>query len=183
MSYSKVVSVTFIKNNVCALVTNCLCDPKWYSSEHTHSHESIYITLFQTRHNESINDDKKAILIHRPRVSLVRFTFCWWRHNRLLMTSQIVSRTSEKWCLTCLISFLFAAVFTTGRVINIAMSTLQPVRSHNRNRGNGITSRCVYLFLFCRFHQCYFLNDCQNISTNNISGNVFTVQGNFIIAL
>ena len=25
---------------------------------------------------------------HRPSVSLARFSFCWWRHNRLLMTSQ-----------------------------------------------------------------------------------------------
>ena len=28
------------------------------------------------------------IFTHRPRVSLARFTFCWWRHNRLAMTSQ-----------------------------------------------------------------------------------------------
>ena len=25
---------------------------------------------------------------HRPRVSLARFSFCWWRHNWFLMTSQ-----------------------------------------------------------------------------------------------
>ena len=25
---------------------------------------------------------------HRPRVSLAGFSFCWWRYNRLLMTSQ-----------------------------------------------------------------------------------------------
>ena len=28
------------------------------------------------------------IFTHRPRVSLTRFSLCWWRHNRLLMTSQ-----------------------------------------------------------------------------------------------
>ena len=28
------------------------------------------------------------IFTNRPRVSLARFTFCWWRHNRLPMTSQ-----------------------------------------------------------------------------------------------
>ena len=50
-------------------------------------HESAYIILFPTRHNESINDDK-TIFTHRTRVPLVRFSFCWWRHNRLLMTSQ-----------------------------------------------------------------------------------------------
>ena len=31
---------------------------------------------------------KTPIFAHRPRVSLARFSFCWWRHNRLLMTSQ-----------------------------------------------------------------------------------------------
>ena len=28
------------------------------------------------------------IFTHRPRVSLTWFSLCWWRHNRLLMTSQ-----------------------------------------------------------------------------------------------
>ena len=28
------------------------------------------------------------IFRHRPRVSLVLFSFCWWRYNRLLMASQ-----------------------------------------------------------------------------------------------
>ena len=31
---------------------------------------------------------KTRIYTHYPRVSLARFTFCWWRHNRLAMTSQ-----------------------------------------------------------------------------------------------
>ena len=31
---------------------------------------------------------KTTIFTHRPRVSLARFSFCWWRHNQLLMTSQ-----------------------------------------------------------------------------------------------
>ena len=31
---------------------------------------------------------KTTIFTHRPRVSLACFSFCWWRHNRLLMTSQ-----------------------------------------------------------------------------------------------
>ena len=51
-------------------------------------HERTYIIVFHTRHNESINDDKTTIFWHRPRVSLARFSFCWWSHNRLLMTSQ-----------------------------------------------------------------------------------------------
>ena len=31
---------------------------------------------------------KMKIFSHRPRVSLARFSFCWWCHNRLLTTSQ-----------------------------------------------------------------------------------------------
>ena len=31
---------------------------------------------------------KRRIFTHHPRVSLDHFTFCWWRHNRLAMTSQ-----------------------------------------------------------------------------------------------
>ena len=31
---------------------------------------------------------KTMIFTHWPRVSLARFTFCWWRHNWLPMTSQ-----------------------------------------------------------------------------------------------
>ena len=51
-------------------------------------HESTYIILLLTRHNESINEYKTTSFTHRPHVSLARFSFCWWRHNRLLMTSQ-----------------------------------------------------------------------------------------------
>ena len=31
---------------------------------------------------------KVRIFTHHPHVSLARFTFCWWRHNRLVVTSQ-----------------------------------------------------------------------------------------------
>ena len=31
---------------------------------------------------------KPTSCTHRRRVSPARFSFCWWRHNRLLMTSQ-----------------------------------------------------------------------------------------------
>ena len=41
--------------------------------------------LILTRHNESINDAKNEDL-HTSYPC--RFTFCWWRHNRLAMTSQ-----------------------------------------------------------------------------------------------
>ena len=54
-------------------------------------HESTYIILFLTRCNKTINDDKNDdhyISSCLARASLARFSFCWWRHNRLLMTSQ-----------------------------------------------------------------------------------------------
>ena len=57
-------------------------------SAETIRHESTYIILFLTRHNVSINEYKTTSFTHRPRVSLARFSFCCWRHNRLLMTSQ-----------------------------------------------------------------------------------------------
>ena len=57
-------------------------------SADTVRHESTYIILFLTRHNESINEDENTIFTHHPHVSLARFSFCWWRPNRLLMTSQ-----------------------------------------------------------------------------------------------
>ena len=67
----------------------------WVSAETVH-HKSTYINLFLTWHNESINDDKNdnlytyfPIFTHRPRVSLAWCSVCWWRHNRLLMTSQL----------------------------------------------------------------------------------------------
>ena len=50
-------------------------------------HESTYIISFLAWHNQSIHDDNRRSL-HRPRVSLARFSSCWWHHNRLLMTSQ-----------------------------------------------------------------------------------------------
>ena len=58
------------------------------ASTETVHHESTYIIVFLTRKNESINEYKTTSFTHRPRVSLARFSFCWWRRNRLLMTPQ-----------------------------------------------------------------------------------------------
>ena len=32
---------------------------------------------------------KTTVFTRRPRVSFSQFSLCWWRHNRLLMTSQL----------------------------------------------------------------------------------------------
>ena len=47
-------------------------------------------TLFYFLHDitNSWMTIKITSFTHRPRVSLARFSFCWWCHNRLLMTSQ-----------------------------------------------------------------------------------------------
>ena len=47
-------------------------------------------TLFYLLHDITIPQMmiKTTIFTHRPHVTLTRFSFCWWRLNRLLMTSQ-----------------------------------------------------------------------------------------------
>ena len=98
-----------IENNVCTRVTNCfsaherviLClFPELRSNEgnkhhnntrvsaETVRHESTYIILFLTRHNESINDDKNDDPYTLSKCFTHSVSFCCWRHNRLLMTSQ-----------------------------------------------------------------------------------------------
>ena len=57
-------------------------------SAETVRHESTYLIVFHTRHNDSINDDKTTIFTPRTHVSHARFLFCWWRHNLFLMTLQ-----------------------------------------------------------------------------------------------
>ena len=60
---------------------------------------------------------KTTSFTHRPRVSLARFSFCWWRHNRLLTMSQwpeTIAMRSHDWY----ISILFTAIFTAGHVRN-----------------------------------------------------------------
>ena len=69
-------------------MANCLCARERVILMFIVRHKSTYIILFLTRHTESMNDAKTRIFTHHPRVSLARFTFCWWRHNRLAMTPQ-----------------------------------------------------------------------------------------------
>ena len=90
----------YIYDNRCTQVANCLCDLRNSGNKHQITNVALEwvhkqfvtrvhtIILFFIRHNDSINGDKTTIFLYRPRVSLARFTFCWWRHNRLLMMSQ-----------------------------------------------------------------------------------------------
>ena len=57
-------------------------------STETVCQESTYIILFLTWNDKSINENKMTIFTHCPRVSLTQTSFCWWRHNPRLMTSQ-----------------------------------------------------------------------------------------------
>ena len=62
---------------------------------------------------------KTTIFTHRPRVWLARFSFCWWRHNRLLMTSQWPDNcVAITWIVisNSLDMSLVTAIFTAGRV-------------------------------------------------------------------
>ena len=54
---------------------------------------------------------KTRIFTHHARIMPARFTLSWWRHSRLVMTSQWPDQV-----ITRLISILFTAIFTAGRV-------------------------------------------------------------------
>ena len=109
----------------------CCLFPGLRSNEgHKHQHntpvraetvhqESTYIILFLTRYNESINDVRTRIFTHHPRTSLALCTFCWWRHNRLAMTSQWPDKCNRKtWQVisNSLDIDFFTAIFTAGCV-------------------------------------------------------------------
>ena len=93
----------------------------WVSAVTVH-HLSTYIILFLTWHNNSINDNKTKIFTHRPHVSLARVLVCWWRHNRLLMTSQWPDNCDAITWIVISNSFLFTAIFTAGRVRKVNKS-------------------------------------------------------------
>ena len=57
---------------------------------------------------------KTTNFTHRPCALLARFSFCWWRHNRLLLTSQWPDNCDAiTWIV---ISNSFTVILTTGRV-------------------------------------------------------------------
>ena len=65
---------------------------------------------------------KTRIFAHHPRVQLARLMFCWWRHSRLVMTSQWPDNCdTNTWQVISNLSILFTAIFTAGRVRNVCM--------------------------------------------------------------
>ena len=90
-----VITVDFIENNVCTRLKNCFSAHERVIlvfisrvSAETVGHESTYIISFLTQYNEPTNDDKNDDLYTSSPCLILRFLFCWWRHNRLPMTSQ-----------------------------------------------------------------------------------------------
>ena len=63
---------------------------------------------------------KTMIFTHQPRVSLVRFTFCWWRHNRLLRTFQLPYNCDAITWIMISNSIVFTAIFMAGHVRNLS---------------------------------------------------------------
>ena len=104
-------SLHHIENNWCTRVTNCVqrswedyfgvyvyfpsCEAtkeintkitlEWVQKQFvTRVHTSLYFLHEQTMRQMPL---KATTFTQRPRASLAGFTFRWWRHNRLLMTS------------------------------------------------------------------------------------------------
>ena len=101
----------------------------WVRAE-TVRHESTYIIiLFLTRHNKYIMTIKTTIFTHCIHVSLTQFLFCWWHHNRLLMTSQWPDNCDAiMWIVisnTISISILFTMIFTAGHARNISTAVMK----------------------------------------------------------
>ena len=95
---------------------------------------------------------KTKIFTHRPRVSLARFTFGWWRHNRHLMTSQRPDHClkSEEWYLTRLISILFTVIFMANRVRNYGWVPLPSVGIRDTFRAGTYPGLALWLCINTR---------------------------------
>ena len=78
-----------IQNNVCTGVANCLNTKitlEWAHKQFVRRVHTIFDFLRDITSPQMTI--KPTIFTHRTHVAHVRFTFCWWRHNRTLMTSQ-----------------------------------------------------------------------------------------------
>ena len=99
-----------IQKNACTRVANCLCAHErvilvsilpsceatlgistkttleWAQKQFVTRVHTLYYFLYDIK-NQSMAI-KTTIFTHRPRISFARFTFYWWHHNRLRMTSQ-----------------------------------------------------------------------------------------------
>ena len=84
---------------------------------------SMY-TLFYLFHDTTnvLMTIKTTIFTHRPFFSPTRFMFWWWRHSRLLMTSQWPDNCNAikcKWYIARETSISFEVIFAVGRLENI----------------------------------------------------------------
>ena len=94
---------------------------------------------------------KTTIFSHRLYVSLARFLFCWWRHNRLLMMSQWPDNCdSITWIL---ISNLLDIDFIHGRSCKkVKIDTMQ------------LAHRCQVMKCFCdlKLEWIVYLCNCRD---------------------
>ena len=130
-------------------------------------HERKYIILLLTRHNGSINDYKKR----RPCTSSPcltclshSFSFCWWRHNGLLMTSQRSDKCDAIMWIMISNSILCTAIFRAGLVrkpkaglLVIPKACRICVRMHDTH-----VFKLIYTWMaLYRFEALKTLQDCQ----------------------
>ena len=90
------VTHEYIENSVCTRVANCLCAHERVIlvcisrvAQHKQFVTRVH-TLFYFLHDLTYPKMtlKTRISTHHPRVLLARLRLRWWRHNRLVMTSQ-----------------------------------------------------------------------------------------------
>ena len=102
----------------------------------------------------------KSYFLHNTSTPIAQFAFCWWRNDRLLMTSPmhyttIATRTRVNRYLIDYISISFKAIFTAGRVRNYI--TLQWRHNWRDSVSNHQPHSIVYPDADKRKHQSYAL--------------------------
>ena len=117
--------------NVWTRVTNCLCAHERIilvficftkiTLEWALCHESTYIISFLHNITNPYATIKMTIFTHRLRVPLAGFTFGWWRHNWLLIASQINYATPQ----------LIRVTLDVTIVLGLHKSSLQATIDHH----------------------------------------------------
>ena len=114
-------------------------------SAETVRHDSTFINLFLTRHNESINDDKNGDLDSSSPCLTRSVSSCWWRHNRLLMASQWTDNCDAITWLV--ISNSLDIDYTHGRSCKKGKSIMSvDNKLWNLTTKQRITEPCTYLW-------------------------------------